>query len=168
MINDSSRFAAEVASRALSLASRAEALADEIDALYRDIRSARYEPIRRAGFRCDTAIGHVRQASAELQGTADQLESMAAATKPGVCRVSWGVCPEHGNTLTSSGGKAWCRNTRCGRTWGSDRVGVPCIEPVRWRVTDKHGGTLLTCDGHALDASERIEGAQVELQGEFA
>jgi hypothetical protein len=34
MINDSSRYAAAAASRALSFAIRAEALADEIDALH--------------------------------------------------------------------------------------------------------------------------------------
>jgi hypothetical protein len=51
MINDSSRYAAAAA----SLAIRAEALADEIDALHRDIRAACDEPVRWAGFRCDTA-----------------------------------------------------------------------------------------------------------------
>jgi hypothetical protein len=37
MINDSSRYAASAAGRALSLAVRAEALADEINALHGDI-----------------------------------------------------------------------------------------------------------------------------------
>jgi hypothetical protein len=60
MINDNSRYAAAAASRALSLAIRAEALADEIDALHRDIRTARDEPVHRAGFRCDTASGWMR------------------------------------------------------------------------------------------------------------
>jgi hypothetical protein len=102
LINDSSRYAA-AASRALSLAIRALALANEIDALQRDIRAARDEPVRRAGFRCDTAIGWMRQASAELQDTSDHLDRIAAAMKPGACPVPWGVCPEHGNTLTSTG-----------------------------------------------------------------
>ena len=88
--------------------------------------------------------------------------------KPGACPILWGVCPEHGNTLTSSSGKTWCRDVECGRTWPYDRVGLPCIEPARWRVTDQHGGTLMMCDGHALDASESLEGAQVELREEFA
>jgi hypothetical protein len=62
MINDSSCYAAAAAGRALSLAMRAEALADEIDALHREVRAARDEPLRRAGFRCDTASGWMRQA----------------------------------------------------------------------------------------------------------
>ena len=163
MINDSSRYAASVAGRALSLAIRIEALVDEAKNIQRDIQAARDEPVRRAGFRCDNAIGYMRQASAELQDTADQLERITAALKPGACPVPWGVCPEHGNTLTSSGGKTWCREIRCARRWDYDRVGLPCVEPARWKVTDRHGGSLVVCDGHALDASKHLEGAQVEL-----
>ena len=73
MINDSSRYAAAAASWALSLAIRAEALADEIDALHRDIRAAGDEPVRWAGFRCDTASGRMRQVGTELHGTAGQF-----------------------------------------------------------------------------------------------
>ena len=82
--------------------------------------------------------------------------------------MPWGVCPEHGNTLTSTGGKAWCRDMACGRTWDYDRGGLPCIEPARWTVTDKHGDALAMCDGHALDVGKRLQGARVELREEFA
>jgi hypothetical protein len=168
MINDSARYAAAVASRALGLAVRIEALADEIDVLHGDIRAARDEPVRGAGFRCDTDVGWMRQASAELQHTADHLERVADAMKPGACAVRWGVCPEHGNTLTSSGGKTWCRAVACDRRWSYDRMSLPCAEPARWEVTDKYGSRSVMCDGHALDASECLEGAQVELREEFA
>jgi hypothetical protein len=168
MINDSSRYAAAAAGRALSLAVRVEALADEIDTLHRDIGAARDEPVRRAGFRCDAAAGSMREASSELAETADHLERIAAAMKPGACAVPWGVCPEHGNTLTISGRKTTCRVIGCGRAWDYDRVSLPCIEPAQWRVTDKHGDALAMCDGHALDARERLEGARVELREEFA
>ena len=168
MINDSFRYASVASGRALSLAIRIEALADDIDALHGDIRAARNEAVRRTGFRCDTALAWLRQASAELQETADQLDRVANAMKPGACAVPWGVCPEHGNTLTSSGRKAWCRVPDCGRTWNYDRVGLPCIEPARWAVTDMHGARSVMCDGHALDASKRLEGARVELREEFA
>jgi len=167
MIDGSSRYAAAIAARALRLAVRAEALADEIRAVHRDICAARDEPVRLAGFRCDTAIGSLRQAGTELQDTADDLARIADAMKPGACLVRWGVCPEHGNTLTSSGCKTWCRDVSCDRTWGYDRVGLPCIEPARWTVTDKHGQSSLMCDGHAFDARDRLEGARVELL-EFA
>ena len=81
VINDSSRYAAAATSRALSLAIRAGALADEIDALYCGIRAARDEPVRRAGFRCDTASGWMGQASTELHDTAGHLGRIAAAMK---------------------------------------------------------------------------------------
>jgi hypothetical protein len=94
MINDSSRYSAAAAGRALSLAIRAEALSDEIGTLHRDIRAARDEPVHRAGFRCDTAAGLLRQASTELQDTADHLDRIAGTLKPGACPIPWGVCPE--------------------------------------------------------------------------
>jgi hypothetical protein len=88
--------------------------------------------------------------------------------KPGACAVPWGVCPGHGSTLTSTGGKAWRCVGGCGRKWDYDRVGLPCIEPARWTVTDKHGHAYVTCDGHALDVRKRLEGARAELREEFA
>jgi hypothetical protein len=88
--------------------------------------------------------------------------------KPGGSAVPWGVCPEHGNTLTSTSGKTSCRVVGCSRTWDYDRVGLPCIEPSRWTVTDQTGNASVTCDGHALDARKCLEGARIELREEFA
>jgi hypothetical protein len=167
IINDGPRYAAAAAGRVLSLAIRIEALADEVEALRSEIRAAWDEPVRRAGFRCETGIGWLRQASAELQEAADRLDRLAAAMKPGACVVRWGVCPEHGNTLTGSGLKTWCREPECGRTWNYDRVGLPCIEPARWAVTDRYDARSVMCDGHALDARKRLEGARVVLREEF-
>jgi hypothetical protein len=79
-INDSSRCAAAIAARAIGLAVRAAALADEIGALCRDIRTARNDPVRRAGFRCGTTLGRVRQASKELADTADHLDRIAVTS----------------------------------------------------------------------------------------
>jgi hypothetical protein len=100
----------------------------------------------------------------------DIFYSCTAIPVPPVASVlpSGGVCPKHGNTLISTGGKTCCRVIECGRTWSYDRVGLPCIEPAQWRVTDKHGDALVTCDGHALDARKRLEGARVELREELA
>jgi len=89
MINDSSRYAAAAAGRALSLAMRAGALADEIDALHRDICAARDEPVHWAGLRCDTASGWMRQAGTQLHDTAGHLGRIAAAMKPGACAIPW-------------------------------------------------------------------------------
>ena len=163
MINDSSRHVAATASRALSLAIRAKTLADEIDALHRDIRAACDEPVRWAGFRCDTASGWIRQVGAELHNTAGQLGRIAAAMRLRACTIPWAVCPEHGNTLTSNSGQTWCRVTGCGQRWDYDRAGLPCIAPARWTVTGKHGRACAMCDGHTLDARKRLEDARAGL-----
>jgi hypothetical protein len=54
-----------------------------------------------------------------------------------------GACPEHGNTLVSSGGKSWCRDPGYRRSWDHDRGGMPCTDPEHWRVTDRCGGAGL-------------------------
>jgi hypothetical protein len=146
--------------RARELAARAEALASAISTLHNDIRAAHDASVHRAGFRCDTAIGCAREAARELRDTASDLDRIAAAALPGTCAVPWGVCPEHGNTLTSNGGRTWCRDAHCDRTWSYDHVGLPCTEPVRWTVTDQDGDTVFMCDSHALDATKRLDGAQ--------
>jgi len=146
--------------RARELGTRAEALASAITTLHHDIQAAHDQSARRAGFRCDDAIGCAREAAGELCDTADDLDRIAAASVPGTCPIPWGACPEHGNTLTSSGGLTWCRDAGCGRTWSYDHIGLPCTEPARWTVTDQHGGTGMMCDGHALDAAKRLDGAR--------
>ena len=49
----------------VTFAFRADALAAEIAALHHHIRTAKREPMRPAGFRCDAAAGSVRQAARE-------------------------------------------------------------------------------------------------------
>lgn len=126
----------DLAARARELAASVDALAAKIAALHQDISTAE-EAWPRAGFRCSTAIGSLRQAAQELRDTATDLDRIAAATVPGTCGVPWGVCPEHGNTLISSGGRTWCRDASCQRTWDYDRSGLPCTEPAHWTVTDR-------------------------------
>jgi len=149
------------AGRARALAARAEDLAAAIGAYKRELGTATWEPVRRAGFSCDTAAGQARQAAAELRDTAARLDRIAAAAVPGMCSVPWGACPVHGATLAGSGGRSWCRVPRCGRTWDYDRGGLPCAEPASWLVADRHGGSGEMCDGHAADARERLDGAVI-------
>lgn len=167
-INDSSRYARAIAEWALSLAVRADALVAEIDVLHGDIRAADDEAVCLASFRSDDAAAGMRRAATDLRETAGHLGRIAAAARPTACRVQWGACPQHGNTLTSSGGKTWCRYGGCVGTWDWDRVGLPCTEPARWKVTDRQGGESVMCHGHALDARRCLEGARVELREEFA
>lgn len=153
--------AADLSIRARDLAARAEALAAEIAVLHRDIRAAEPEPVRRAGFRCETAVGWVREAAGYLQETSADLDRISAASTPGTYSIPWGVCPEHGNTLVSSGGKTLCREVSCTRAWDYDRLGLPCAEPALWRMIDRHGDTLVVCHGHAVDLRACLERVRV-------
>jgi hypothetical protein len=81
-----------------------------------------------------------------------------------LCGVPWGVCPDHGNTLSSSAGKTRCRTTGCGRTWEYDRGREPCAEVVHAVVVDANGTRRAMCKGHVLDAHEhgRLIGCTIE------
>lgn len=61
------------------------------------------------------------------------------------CIFSWGVCPEHGQSLASDGTRSWC--TVCRREWDYDRLETPCPEPATHRM-----GPGLICTGHAISA----------------
>jgi len=150
-----------LSARARDIAASADALAAAIGAFEEDLRSADDEPVRRTGFRCDAATGSVHRAARELLDTAADLDRIATAAAPGTCSIPWGACPAHGNTLTSTGGKTWCRHLGCDRTWDYDRGGLPCTEPARWMVTDQHGAGGVMCTGHGKDARERLLGATI-------
>jgi hypothetical protein len=80
------------------------------------------------------------------------------------CRAEWGVCPAHGNTLSSSGGRSWCRTAGCGRSWDWDRGGLPCTEPAAFRVRgrgDDPGRWGPVCPGHTLAALDQLEGIEL-------
>jgi hypothetical protein len=42
-----------------------------------------------------------------------------------------------------------------------DRVTLPCTEPVTHKAVDQEGTVLPVCNGHALDAEQRLEGATI-------
>ncbi|MEU4332421.1 hypothetical protein [Nonomuraea dietziae] len=50
----------------------------------------------------------------------------------------------------------------CGRTWGYNRDNDPCAEPATHRPTDVDRAEALICDGHAIDARNRLIGGRVE------
>jgi hypothetical protein len=160
-INESSLPAPGFQARLREVMTRAEALAAEIDALHHDMSVAGNESVRRTAFRCAAAVESVRQAAAALRDTSANAERITTATAPRTCAVPWGACREHGNTLVSSGGKSWCRNAGCRQSWDYDRGGLPCTDPARWHITDRHAGTILVCDGHAVAARTSLDGARV-------
>ncbi|MEV4162140.1 pentapeptide repeat-containing protein [Nonomuraea dietziae] len=85
-----------------------------------------------------------------------------AARPEGSCTMPWSVCPEHGNTLISTGGISRCRAPECGRTWGYGRDATPCAELATHRLVDVEGNQALVCDGHALAARSELTGARLE------
>lgn len=147
--------------RMRDLATQAEALAAAITDALKDFRAHADEPVRRAGFRLGDAAGAARSIAAEMTATAGDLARLAARPE-GSCAMPWGVCPDHGNTLRSSGGRTWCEHPSCGNVWTYDRTWIPCEEPARWRLKDSAGDGAEVCDGHAADARERLDGAVLE------
>ncbi|MFE1335474.1 hypothetical protein [Streptomyces microflavus] len=77
------------------------------------------------------------------------------------CTVPWGVCPEHGATLKSTGGRAWCTNLACLNTWTYDRLDPACTEPATHTIQVDNGDRYVVCDGHALTARTQITDRQV-------
>jgi hypothetical protein len=77
------------------------------------------------------------------------------------CSARWGVCPEHGNTLSCSGGRSWCRWAGCGRTWPGSRVSQHCDEPAAVVIADQAGAQMRLCAGHWAEARKRLIGARV-------
>jgi hypothetical protein len=143
------------------LAAAADALAGRIDAVRAALRAEDAGARRRAGFRLDDAAGNARQASRALEDTAGELARIAS-TPEHACGIEWGVCPRHGSTITTTGGRSRCTVDGCGNTWGYDRLSTPCPEPVTHRITDTTGATQDVCDGHAIGARDRITDVAVE------
>lgn len=142
------------------LAAAAEDLAARVAAAQVALRSDPDPHRARAGFRFDDAAGQLAQVAAGLLETADDLARIAAVPA-GACGLGSGVCPDHGGTLTATGGQAWCEHPGCGRSWGYDRLAGPCPEPVTHAVLDAEGTRFGVCDGHAIDCRQRLVGATV-------
>ncbi|MFK3734659.1 hypothetical protein ACI2LJ_30835 [Streptomyces sp. NPDC088090] len=144
------------------------ALISDVSALQDRIRSAvgglrDSEETRHTAFRLGEAVGELSSLTKALEETAGDLARVRSVRDGSVCAVPWGVCPEHGNALRSSGGKTGCTEPGCSRTWGYDRLGAPCGEPLTHTVTDAQGSSFLACRAHAADASERLLGSTVAL-----
>ncbi len=147
--------------QARQLAAAAEDLARQLEQALAAREGDEDQARRDAGFRLHDVVSILRRGVAgELLETADHLARLGSRPS-GSCTLPSGVCPEHGATLSQSGGEAWCTAPGCGRRWGWDRLTMPCTEPVTHRVVDVEGGVLEVCDGHATDARRRITGASV-------
>ncbi|HEX4813228.1 MAG TPA: hypothetical protein VFV66_10810 [Nonomuraea sp.] len=129
------------------LASRAEALTAEVRAFCDTI------PERDHAAEALLAADQLARGAEGLKRAADDLARLQAQP----CGLSWGVCPEHGNTLDAKAGVTTCRV--CRRAWDHDRLRRPCLEPVTWKVIDRSGAETKMCDGHVLGARAAAAGA---------
>jgi hypothetical protein len=146
-------------------AAAAEALAETIDYIVDRLRANNPNETETGAYVLANGATQVRQAAHDLWETASTLARARTARAAESCGIPWGVCPDHGNTLTTSGGMTQCRSHRCGRTWTYDRLGAPCTEPVTHQVTARDGRTFRACAGHALDAEQRLDGATLTRLG---
>ncbi len=123
--------------------------------------STRRAAAGRALAELDTAARRLAGAREALVRDIQTVTDRRLAADETRCSAQWGVCPEHGNTLSCSGGRSRCRRAGCGRTWPGSRVAQHCDEPAAVVVADQAGGQLRLCAGHWADARQRLVGARV-------
>ncbi|MDR8413750.1 hypothetical protein [Nonomuraea sp. 3-1Str] len=146
------------------LASRAEALAAEVRSLCDSEPAGSPESDRLRAAR--HAADWLARGGEDLQRAAGDLARLRSQPEQ-PCGIPWGVCPEHGNTLSAGAGVTTCRV--CRRTWNDDRAGRPCPEPVTWKVTDSSGTETKVCNGHVLAARAAVRAAtftRLDTEGE--
>ncbi len=143
-----------------ALARRAGRLAADLDAAGQEMATLGGDT-RQVGYRLDAAGAAIRAAIDDLQAAGAALARMRRAAAPGRCGLPWGVCPEHGATLVSTGGQTGC--TRCARSWDYDHLCAPCTESVTHLLADAHGGTLRLCTGHAHAARTTVVGGSIRV-----
>jgi hypothetical protein len=134
------------------------ALTAELAALRSKIEAAYAAAPRSATqMRLSTASECLSEARREITGAVEDLRRVSAVPAD-ACRWAWGVCPEHGDTLTASGGRTWCRVRNCPHQWEYDYLDTPCPEPTAYTISDAAGSEpKRVCYGHALGA-RRIPG----------
>jgi hypothetical protein len=142
------------------LAAAAAVVADGIDAANQGLLDAPDLDTGRYWLALQSAAEACRRAAEELEKVAGQVVR-AMATGTGTCAVGWGVCPDHGITLTSTGDNAGCRVLACHQPVTAPSV--ICTEPVAYRVVDAEGGAFLACTGHAVACRRELVGAVITL-----
>ncbi|BDT39540.1 hypothetical protein [Streptomyces yaizuensis] len=137
--------------------------ADTVRARIQDVheRLRGTEDIRHIAHRLEDATEALRRAHDVLDTVAGDLARARTARDPRLCTVPWGVCPDHGPTLRSSGNRTWCTAAGCTRSWDYDRMDTACAEPVTATVSHTSGTSFLACKAHAADAEQRLDGATI-------
>ncbi|MFD8335622.1 hypothetical protein ACFV42_23625 [Streptomyces solisilvae] len=134
--------------------------ADELQRAITDLAEQLYaqDDTRHTSYRVGEAASEVRRARSVLDEAALDLARTRKARDTSLCGVPWGACPLHGATLCSSGGRSWCTESGCSHTWGYDRLGNACGEPVTHTIADREGKSVRACNGHAVYARKSLEG----------
>jgi hypothetical protein len=107
----------------------------------------------------DAAVRKLDDARIALADEIGVEADRALAADPTRCAA--GACPEHGNTLSSSGGRTWCTHSDCDRTWPGRRLTSHCAEAAAVIVADAAGQETRLCAGHWIDARLRLIGARL-------
>lgn len=143
------------------LAIRAELIASAIDSTQAVLRIAGDRPTRHVAWRLADGAGWLRQAADALRATAADLAFIRDVRGRPHCGADWGCCPDHGATLTCSGGGCRCTAPGCGRSWAWDRNGLPCDQEPAFRVLDADGWKGVLCAGHAIAARRQLHNARL-------
>ena len=109
----------------------------------------------------DNAARAVDAARAALAHEVTITMEAVLAADPSRCQVPWGACPDHGNTLITSGEWTRCRRPGCGRTWPGNRVQAHCGEPATVLIADAASDQTRLRAGHWADARERLIGVRL-------
>jgi hypothetical protein len=132
------------AGNANNLSSELVMLVNRVRGLY----AALPEDLRTHGYRLGEVAGQLERAAGELARTAEDI-ARHRATPENSCPHESAGCPDHGATLSSTGGLTWCTVTGCRKQWQYDRMRFPCDQPTAYRVTDPQGDSGPVCAGHA-------------------
>ncbi len=147
----------ELATAATNLAARTRAMIERLP-VDDDPHKAPLKPVR---WKLSNAVDTLDDYQESIADAVESLTRVRIARGVGLCGIPWGVCPEHGNTLRSTGGSTWCKAPDCFRTWNYDRMATPCTEPAVAAATGAKGEEFVLCAGHALDAEQRLDGITV-------
>lgn len=136
-----------------ALLAEATVLQGRINDIQQRLRAS--EETQYTAFRLDDAAGWVAQAGRALGATASDLARTRAARDPILCDIPWGVCPVHGNTLRGTGGRTWCTDPTCGRSWGRGWPSVDGSHDVEHPAVD----LLRVVDPRSMARAGEVRGA---------
>lgn len=114
-------------------AADAEALAARTAEVAARLQAAPDDHLQRLAQPIAKATHDLSDYTDEVSRTAEDLARVRVARDPGLCDIPWGVCPDHGVTLHSSGGRAWCTDPAAPARGTTTRLHTLCRAGHRGR-----------------------------------